>query len=121
MSKLDSPDAELIKLCIKALGAQAACDTADAAPKDVSDELMAALGDRVYAAIEPLIAMQATTEFGKRLKARVGYAVLQSCASDYAPDEEKRAHREEAVALSALRDLAGAAAERRAHPLQNVR
>jgi hypothetical protein len=111
MSKLDSPDSELIKLCIKALGAQAACNAANDAPKGVSEDLMAALNDRVYAAIEPLTTMQATTEFGKRLKARVGYVVLQSCADDHAPDEDgKLLCREEAVALSALRDLAGAAA-----------
>jgi hypothetical protein len=55
--------------------------------------------------------MQATTEFGKRLKAKVGYVVLQSCATDYAPDEDgKCLYREEAVALSALRDLAEAEA-----------
>jgi hypothetical protein len=105
MSKLDSPDSELIKLCIKALGAQAAaaCCTANDTPKGVSDDLMAALNDRVYAAIEPLAAMQATTE--------VGYVVLQSCATNYATDEDgKCLYREEAVALSALRDLAEAAA-----------
>jgi hypothetical protein len=88
MSKLDSPDAELIKLCIKALGAQAACCTANDTPKGVSDDLMDALNDRVYAAIEPLAAMQATTKFGNRLKAKFGYVVLQSCATDYAPDED---------------------------------
>jgi hypothetical protein len=94
-----------------ALGAQAACCTADDTPKGISDDLIAALNDRVYAAIKPLAAMQATTEFGKRLKAKVGYVVLQSCATDYAPDEDgKCLYREEAVALSALRDLAEAEA-----------
>src|ERR1700761_8263022 len=101
-NKLTGPDAKLIKLCIRALGAQAACVTANGTPKGIPTDQMNALNDRVYAAIEPLAAMQATTEFGKRLKAKVGFEMLLSISDEL--DQ-----REESVALSALRDLARSA------------
>ena len=71
--------------------------------RDIAEELHREAIDRLAAsAIEPLTVLKATTEFGKRLKAKVGCEILSSVSDDH--------QREEAVALSALRDLIGSVA-----------